>query len=151
MCETNPCFSVCNLAGLGHGGSGTVDSASVQAEAKYVPNELIVKFKPGTRGAAKASLHAQEDAEVISRNTDIGFEVIKLKDQSVQQALKAYKANPNIDMPNPTLSSRLPGPLMTPTIPPSSTDRRSQKPLRPGMSPEAVPCPNRHCGHGSAV
>lgn len=80
---------------------GTVDSASVQAEAKYVPNELIVKFKPGTRGAAKASLHAQEDAEVISRNTDIGFEVIKLKDQSVQQALKAYKANPNIEYAEP--------------------------------------------------
>lgn len=77
-------------------------STTNQAEAEYVPDELIVKFKPGVVGQAKASLHAQENAKVVSRNHAIGFEVVKLeKGKSLQAALKRYEKNPNVEYAEP--------------------------------------------------
>ncbi|WP_425430442.1 S8 family peptidase [Desmospora activa] len=73
-----------------------------QAEQDYVPDELIVKFKPGTAGAVKSALHQQEDAEVESRNQAVGFEVVKLeKGQSIEKAIKAYEKNPNVEYVEP--------------------------------------------------
>ncbi|WP_188647844.1 S8 family peptidase [Marinithermofilum abyssi] len=74
---------------------------AAQPSAKYVPDELVVKFKSDTSTTAKSSLHSQENAKVVSRNSDLGFEVIKLKDQSVQEAMKAYRNNPHVEYAEP--------------------------------------------------
>ncbi|MDR6226518.1 thermitase [Desmospora profundinema] len=74
----------------------------VKAEPNYVPDELIVKFKPGIAGQAKSSIHAQEEAKVVSRNHAVGLEVVKLeKGQSVQKAIQAYEKNPNVEYAEP--------------------------------------------------
>jgi thermitase len=74
---------------------------AAQPSAKYVPDELVVKFKSDTSTTAKSSLHSQENAKVVSRNSDLGFEVVKLKDQSVQEAMKAYRNNPHVEYAEP--------------------------------------------------
>ncbi|MFC4075689.1 S8 family peptidase [Salinithrix halophila] len=69
--------------------------------AKYVPGEMIVKFKPGTTATVKSSLHGKKHAKVISRNTRMGFEVLKVKGMSVKEAVKSYKKNPNVEYAEP--------------------------------------------------
>ncbi|OYD08601.1 alkaline serine protease [Paludifilum halophilum] len=83
--------------------TAAVDQPNVDqsAEAKYVSDELIVKFKPGTAKNTKASVHSQKDTKVIDQNKKIGFEVVELKNKSVKEAKKAYEKNPNVEYAEP--------------------------------------------------
>ncbi|WP_343036156.1 S8 family peptidase [Kroppenstedtia pulmonis] len=79
----------------------TPDQKATEADAPYVKDELIVKFKKGTANKAKTSLHGNQNAKVVSKNEKVGFEVVKLKDQSVKSAMKKYENNPNVDYVEP--------------------------------------------------
>ncbi|WP_022737151.1 S8 family peptidase [Laceyella sacchari] len=66
------------------------------------PQEIIVKFKPGTSSTKAASIHATAKGQVASKHAKLGYQVIKLnKGQSVQEAINAYKKNPNVEYVEP--------------------------------------------------
>jgi thermitase len=67
---------------------------------KYVPGELIVKFKAGTSTNAIKSLHAKAGA-LVAKTSKLGFQVVKFKSSSVAAMLKKYKANPNVEYAEP--------------------------------------------------
>jgi thermitase len=71
-------------------------AAVAATDAKYVPDEVIVKFKPGTVSAALASINSLANAQVVKHNQKLGFDVVKLKGKTVEQALAIYKSNPNV-------------------------------------------------------
>ena len=68
----------------------------------YVEGELLVKFKPHTKSAARQSMHKASGAMVKKRFSLIGTDHIKLPaGLSVKDALKQYKANPLIEYAEP--------------------------------------------------
>ncbi|TCS96677.1 S8 family peptidase [Hazenella coriacea] len=67
----------------------------------YAPNQIIVKFKNGTSAKSIQSVHASEKAQVVSKGKS-GFEVVKFDNKkSVDQMLKEYQNNPNVEYVEP--------------------------------------------------
>ncbi|PGW57460.1 S8 family peptidase [Bacillus thuringiensis] len=64
--------------------------------------KIIVKFNTEVSTKEKNNLYQQKNAKVISRNTQIGFDVIQVQDQSVQQALQEYRKLPGVDYVEPS-------------------------------------------------
>ncbi|MHB0802627.1 S8 family peptidase [Bacillus thuringiensis] len=73
------------------------DIASTKEDEK-----IIVKFNKEVSTKEKNNLYQQKNAKVISRNTQLGFEVIQVQDQSVQQALREYRKLPGVDYVEPS-------------------------------------------------
>ncbi|MDQ0418628.1 thermitase [Croceifilum oryzae] len=59
--------------------------------------KIIVKFKKEVSTEQKNSLYQQKNAKVLSRNSQIGFEVIQVQGKSVQEALQEYRKMPNVE------------------------------------------------------
>jgi subtilisin family serine protease len=73
-----------------------------QISAKFVPGEVLVKFKKGTNHAAINALHANLRVQEIRRIEPIGVRRIKLPaDISVKQAVAQYKMDPNVQYAEP--------------------------------------------------
>lgn len=67
---------------------------------KYVPGELIVKFKDDV--VTTQSLHAQFNAIVKEKDSKLGFEVVHFdKKTSVEEMLNKYKENPLVEYVEP--------------------------------------------------
>jgi subtilisin family serine protease len=63
----------------------------------YVPGEVLVKFRPGTPGAAIAAAHAAAGAHAIQTFETIGIRHMRLDpDVDVPAAVEAYEQNPNV-------------------------------------------------------
>jgi thermitase len=74
--------------------------ASPQHPTNYVPGELIVKFKPGITTASVESLSDQLGAKVV-KTSKAGWQVVKFNNTSVQDMIKKYKSNPNVEYVEP--------------------------------------------------
>ncbi|WP_370589259.1 S8 family peptidase [Thermoactinomyces sp. CICC 10521] len=75
--------------------------ASPAHPTNYVPGELIVKFKPGVNTASVESLSDQLGAKVVE-SSKYGWQVVKFdKNTSIQDMIKKYKANPNVQYAEP--------------------------------------------------
>jgi subtilisin family serine protease len=71
-------------------------------EAKYKAGELLVKFRPGVRGAAKSDAHARAGAETIMKFPALRIQHVKLKNgQGVEAAIAVYAKNPNVEYAEP--------------------------------------------------
>jgi thermitase len=76
--------------------------SAVQADKPaYAPDQVIVKFKKGTSANAMKTAHQDGQAKLLSRNTKLGFDVVKVEDKSVEQAVKEYEKNPNVEYAEP--------------------------------------------------
>lgn len=81
-----------------------VQTAGKEKAAPYVEGEVIVKFKD--RGVSTASLsntHKQMNAKVIQRNEHrkLSYDRVQVKGRSVEEAIKAYEKNPNVEYAEP--------------------------------------------------
>jgi len=65
---------------------------------EYVPGEIIVKFKPGTRGDVIANLNSKHGTSVLSTSPFAGFKRLRIpRGRTLAQMVEIYKRNPNIE------------------------------------------------------
>ncbi|PEL96125.1 peptidase S8 [Bacillus cereus] len=76
--------------------------ASSDTTNTKVDEKIIVQFNKEVSTKEKNNLYQQKNAKVISRNTQLGFDVIQVQDQSVQQALQEYRKLPGVDYVEPS-------------------------------------------------
>jgi subtilisin family serine protease len=72
------------------------------AGPEYVPDRVLVKFRPGTPASEKAKAHAAVRSAVIDEIPGIGVQVVKLpRALSVARGLGHYLHNPNVQYAEP--------------------------------------------------
>jgi len=72
------------------------------ASPEYVPDRVLVKFRPGTPASEKAKAHAAVRSAVIDEIPGIGVQVVKLpRALSVARGLGHYLHNPNVQYAEP--------------------------------------------------
>lgn len=77
------------------------------AFGQYVPGELLVRFKPGVATSSESAVHAKHKARVLRKIAKARVQRVKLPPGlSVEQAVRLYKQNPNVEYvgPNHTLT-----------------------------------------------
>lgn len=80
----------------------TIGAAPAEAESKnYVADEIIVKFKKGVSQSAMSALHEQKGAQVKETSRYGGYQVVKVKKGSVEEAVKEYNKNANVEYAEP--------------------------------------------------
>jgi thermitase len=67
----------------------------------YAPDQVIVKFKEGKSARTMKATHQEEQAKLLSRNETLGFDVVKVEDKSVEQAVQEYEKNPDVEYAEP--------------------------------------------------
>src|SRR5690349_10837200 len=75
------------------GGSQPVQA---QPESPEVPGELLVKFRPGTRGQDVADAHRSQQAQVNASIKGIDVDVVKVPPGQEKAAADGYLRNPNV-------------------------------------------------------
>ncbi|MDN4592860.1 S8 family peptidase [Polycladomyces subterraneus] len=69
--------------------------------APYAPGEIIVKFKPGIVQSQITSLHRTNQAKLLFRSKEIGFDVIRASGKSVTELIRDYRNNPLVEYAEP--------------------------------------------------
>jgi len=65
---------------------------------RYVPDEIIVKFKSGVKGSEMASINSKHKTEVLSTSQHGDFKLLKIaKGKSVPEMVEIYSKNPNVE------------------------------------------------------
>ncbi|NDI35518.1 S8 family serine peptidase [Chengkuizengella sediminis] len=95
-------------------------SITSSAETTSEESTIIVKFKDKTSNEMKKRIHQEEKAEVLKKNEQIGFEVIKVKGKSVEKALKQYKNRADVEYAEPIIEYYA---LFTPNDPLYASDQ----------------------------
>src|SRR5947208_3036007 len=75
-------------------------ASSTSESSDYVPGELIVKFKNGVSSQSIQALHSKLGAQV-AKKSKYGWQVVKLKNASVESMMLKYKADPNVAYAEP--------------------------------------------------
>ena len=71
--------------------------AQDQKKPKFIPGQLIVKFKKNTAAAQRANAHARAQTRVIGKIPGLELELVASQTNEPPQALlKRYKNNPNV-------------------------------------------------------
>lgn len=95
-----------SVSGLAVAEAGTAQVASAaelptrgerqaQARRRFVPDELLVRFRPGAAGADVRAAHAQAGGRAVRTIPRIGVQVVKLAaGVDPDQALASYRASP---------------------------------------------------------
>lgn len=69
---------------------------------KYVPGEIIVKFKPGVSDKVIANINSRHGASVISTSRFAGFKRLRIpRGKEVAEMVEIYKRNPNVEYAEP--------------------------------------------------
>jgi hypothetical protein len=69
---------------------------------EYKEGELLVKFRPGTRGMEKSNAHARAGGKTLKEFPGLGIHRVKLREgQSVEDAISLYAKNPNVAYAEP--------------------------------------------------
>ncbi|MEE9574688.1 MAG: S8 family serine peptidase, partial [Gammaproteobacteria bacterium] len=75
----------------------------------FVPDQVVVAFKPGTPGEAKRAAHAQAGGRVINTHAAINAVLVGIPSGTLLNKIAVYKHNPNVRYAEPnyyrTLSS----------------------------------------------
>lgn len=90
-------------ADIHSGASAVIDApATKNMPAKYVPGEVLVKFKPGTSILAMNNLHGALGAGKIRDIRHLGIHRMKLpEDVKVEEAVRIYRNDPNVEFAEP--------------------------------------------------
>lgn len=76
---------------------GTTDGPELAIEGEYVPDQILVRFKPGTRGAKQREIANKNNLEQIDEIKQIETKVLRIKDKGrVAEKIKALSKNPNV-------------------------------------------------------
>ena len=67
----------------------------------FVPDQVVVAFKPGTPSEEKRSAHAQAGGRVISTIATINVDVVSIPKGKVFEKSAAYERNPNVEYAEP--------------------------------------------------
>jgi len=71
-------------------------------EQQYVPEEIIVKFKPGVSDKVIAEVNSRHASSVISTSRFAGFKRLRIpKRKTVADMVEIYKKNPNVEYAEP--------------------------------------------------
>ncbi len=71
---------------------------------QYVPNEIIVKFRPEAKGSEIAKINSKHKTEVLSTSQHGGFKLLKIaKGKSVAEMVEIYNRNPNVEHAEPNM------------------------------------------------
>ncbi|MCQ6343362.1 S8 family peptidase [Bacillus cereus] len=79
-------------------------TSATKADTKhgdYVPNQLIVKFKDSPSLKNIQSFHKSVGTTVLSKDDTLGFEVVQFTKGTVQEKMKVYKSNPDVEYVEP--------------------------------------------------
>jgi serine protease len=69
---------------------------------KWVPGEILVKFKPGVSGKVIADMNSRHGASVISTSRFAGFKRLRIPGRrTVAEMVEIYKRNPNVEYAEP--------------------------------------------------
>lgn len=73
-------------------------SNKTPSKPRYVPNRILVRFKPTVTKGTMASIHASLRAKVLKRfNLVNNLQLVELpKNISVEEAIRRYRRNPNV-------------------------------------------------------
>lgn len=75
---------------------------SKKSEVKYVPGEIIVKFKPGIRDEAIRDLNQRHGCSVLSKSRFADFKRLRIpKGKTVEEMVENYSKNPNVEYAEP--------------------------------------------------
>jgi len=75
--------------------------ARAQEETRFVPGQIIIKFKPSAVKTDKAALQASLSATAKQRFESIGAELWEIGDVSVPNAIARYKNDPRVEFVEP--------------------------------------------------
>lgn len=74
---------------------GRVEPRRIRGLPVYVPDQVVVKFRPGVQAQEAQNVHASVGGRVVRVIQQLGVHVVKLPSgASVQAALAAYRASP---------------------------------------------------------
>ena len=67
----------------------------------FVPDQVVVAFKPGTPAEAKRAAHAQAGGRVINTHAAIHADLVSIPSGTVANKIAVYKHNPNVRYAEP--------------------------------------------------
>lgn len=71
-------------------------------KAEHVPNQIIVKFKPGTSIEAEEQLNRSLGTSVINVSTSVGFKVLQIPEgKTVTEMVEIYLQQPIVEYAEP--------------------------------------------------
>jgi subtilisin family serine protease len=79
---------------------GLADSLPSEAEKRFVPNEILVKFKPQATNHEIESLHARHGSRELRIFSKIGVHHLKIA-LPVEEALRVYRNSPLVEYAEP--------------------------------------------------
>ena len=83
-----------HLSRVGVSGSPAAGKAR---SSRYVPGQVLVKFRPGASASAIKALHNSLRAGNIKEIRHLGIHQMKLPDSvSVEEAIRVYQSDPNV-------------------------------------------------------
>jgi subtilisin family serine protease len=81
---------------------GLCCSSALGAVVGYVPDRLLVKFRPGTPASQVARAHANARARILDEISQIGVQIVGLPTSvPLQRAIGIYAHNPNVEFVEP--------------------------------------------------
>ena len=80
---------------------GISGAVHAQTEMEYLPDEVLVAFRPGTSGSAIASAHAAVGGSVQRVIPRFGLQVVKVASGTVLDQVQVYQRNPNVEYAQP--------------------------------------------------
>jgi len=73
-------------------------NAGIQKNEKYVPNEILVKLKPGLSDKELDNINSKCEASVLYTSPYAGFKTLKVpKSKTVEEMVAIYSKNPNVE------------------------------------------------------
>jgi thermitase len=81
--------------------SGAQSKPPASIQQAHAPGEIIVKFKPGIVDKVVNALHNTIGSELLSRNTKLGFDVVRVDEKLLPEVLKEYRDNPLVEFAEP--------------------------------------------------
>ena len=79
-----------------------------EPEEEYVPNQIIVKFKPGTPIEVQEQLHQELGTTVIHTSPSAGFQVLQIPEgKTVPEMVTLYSEQPIVEYAEPNYVERM--------------------------------------------
>jgi thermitase len=95
-------FSICITGGLVYAANVLKhETPQYETPPAFVPDQVVVAFKPGTPGEAKRAAHAQAGGRVINTHAAINADLVGIPSGTVLNKIAVYKHNPNVRYAEP--------------------------------------------------
>ena len=84
-----------------YGAPVSAAEGSPLANAAYVPDRIVVKFKEGLGSTHVAQLHASQGTTAVAEIPQIGVQILSVPAGEVEAKIAAYKADPRVEFAEP--------------------------------------------------